>query len=68
SRFALVEIPNSIQKIKEQDMELAGNWRTHTRDLFEYYFAQNYLLTDFVRFEDSGGFWRSYYVLTLGNS
>ena len=68
SRFALVEIPSSIQIIKEQDMGLAGAWRAHTRELFEYYFARNYLLTDFIRFEDSGGFWRSYYVLTLGDS
>ena len=68
SRFALVEIPNSFQKIKEQDMGLARVWRAHTRELFEFYFAQNYLLTDFIRFEDPDGFWRSYYVLTLGDS
>ena len=67
TRFALAEIPNSIQTIKRHDLGLAGAWRAHTRELFEYYFAHNYLLTDFIRFEDSSGFWRSYYVLTLGD-
>lgn len=64
TRFALVEIPSSIQLVKQNDMGLATAWREHTRDLFEHYFNHNYLLTDFVRFEDHGGFWRSYYVLT----
>lgn len=66
SRFALVEIPSSIQSIKQNDMGLAAVWREHTRELFEHYFSHNYLLTDFVRFEDNDGLWRSYYILTSG--
>lgn len=67
SRFALVEIPSSIQSIKQSDMGLAIAWREHTRELFEHYFAENYLVTDFVRFEDSEGFGRNYYILTYGD-
>lgn len=67
TRFVLVEIPDSIQDIKEQDMSLALAWRDSTRALFEHYFATNYVLTDFVRFEDPNGFQHSYYVLTHGD-
>jgi predicted GNAT superfamily acetyltransferase len=68
SRFALVEIPDSIQLIKQHDMDLARIWRGHTRKVFEYYFAKNYMITDFTRFQASDGFWRGYYILTLGDS
>ena len=36
--------------------------------VFEFYFDHNYLVTDFVRFEDTDGYWHSYYVLTHGDS
>jgi predicted GNAT superfamily acetyltransferase len=68
TRFVLVEIPDSIQLIKQQDMDLAVTWRRTTRALFEHYFAANYVVTDFVRFEDSEGFAHNYYVLTLGDA
>lgn len=68
SRFVLVEIPDSIQAIKQRDMGLAIAWRNVTRALFEHYFAANYMLTDFVRFEDPEGLAHSYYVLTHGGS
>jgi predicted GNAT superfamily acetyltransferase len=68
TRFALAEIPDSIQLIKQRDMDLARTWREHTREVFEHYFAQNYMITDFVRFKDKDGYWHSYYVLTLGDS
>lgn len=68
TRFVLVEIPDSIQLIKQQDLDLAVAWRRSTRALFEHYFAANYVLTDFVRFEDSSGIPHNYYVLTHGDS
>ncbi len=68
SRLLLVEIPANIQFIKEGNQDLAVAWREHTRNLFEYYFDRNYLVTDFVRNRDEDGFERSYYVLTFGDS
>jgi predicted GNAT superfamily acetyltransferase len=68
TRFVLVEIPDSIQAIKQQDLGLAVAWRESTRALFEHYFAANYVVTDFVRFEDSSEIPHNYYVLTLGDS
>jgi predicted GNAT superfamily acetyltransferase len=65
-RFALVEIPDSIQTIKQKDMGLAIAWRDSTRSLFEHYFDADYVVTDFVRFDDSEGRHHSYYVLTRG--
>jgi predicted GNAT superfamily acetyltransferase len=65
-RFALVEIPASIQAVKKLDMGLAAAWRETTRALFEHYFDSNYVVTDFVRFEDSAGRMHNYYVLTRG--
>src|SRR5690606_17330820 len=35
ANIVLVEIPASIQAIKERDLELARHWRAHTRVLFE---------------------------------
>lgn len=64
ANIVLVEIPASIQAIKEQDIELARQWRAHTRVLFEHYFAHDYVVTDFARREDPPGQPRSYYVLT----
>ena len=63
-RILLVEIPGSIQAVKAADMDLALAWRLHTRELFEHYFAANYLVTDFVRDPHNGDADRSYYVLT----
>jgi predicted GNAT superfamily acetyltransferase len=67
SRFVLVEIPDSIQAIKVNDMGLAISWREATRAIFEHYFSRNYMLTDFIRFEGPDGFNHSYYVLTYGD-
>ncbi len=68
SRILLVEIPSDIQAIKKRDLDLALAWREHTRNLFEYYFERNYLVSDFVRHKETDGLWRSYYVLTFGDS
>ncbi len=62
-RIVLVEIPTNIQLIKQKDIVLAKTWRQHTRHLFEQYFLDGYLVTDFVREQDELGD-RSFYVLT----
>lgn len=63
--LVLVEIPANFQALKRQDMALAQRWRAHTRDLFEHYFAYQYVATDFTRHQDDDGRQRAYYVLTF---
>jgi predicted GNAT superfamily acetyltransferase len=60
----LVEIPASIQAIKRRDMPLAQSWRSHSRALFEHYFAQGYIITDFVHQPQEETAGRSFYLLT----
>lgn len=60
----LVEIPSAMQQVKQKDMALAQQWRDHTRKLFEHYFEQQYVVTDFARHRDEEGRQRAYYVLT----
>ena len=60
----LVQIPENIQSIKSSNKDLAYEWRMHLRELFEYYFANEYLVTDFVRDKNEEGSSRSYYLLT----
>lgn len=64
ANLILVEVPADIQTIKAEDMEVARQWRAHTRILFEHYFEHNYMVTDFARRTDENGRGRSYYVLT----
>ncbi|HSM56621.1 MAG TPA: GNAT family N-acetyltransferase [Candidatus Sulfomarinibacteraceae bacterium] len=60
----IVEIPSNIQEIKHKDMDLARQWRAHTRVLFEHYFEHQFIVTDFARRTGEQGRERSYYVLT----
>lgn len=60
----LVEIPNNFQEVKHQDMNLAQQWRAHTRVLFEHYFENHFIVTDFARRTDEEGRERAYYVMT----
>jgi predicted GNAT superfamily acetyltransferase len=60
----LVEIPSDIQQIKREDLALARQWRAHTSTLFQHYFDNDFIVTDFARREDEEGRERSYYVLT----
>jgi predicted GNAT superfamily acetyltransferase len=60
----LVEIPSNFQEVKHQDMDLAHQWRAHTRVLFEHYFEHRFIVTDFARRSDEEGRERSYYVMT----
>jgi predicted GNAT superfamily acetyltransferase len=66
SSLLLVEIPFDFQKMRSTNIELAREWRLHTRILFEGLFQQGYLVTDFVRLEGSHP--RSFYVLSHGES
>lgn len=64
----LVEIPADIQALKAADLALARQWRQHTRQLFEYYFAANFAVTDFVFQPGEDGRSRSFYLLTHNDS
>ena len=64
----LAEIPADIQALKAADMALARQWRQHTRQLFEYYFAANFAVTDFVFQPEANGRSRSFYLLTHNDS
>ncbi len=70
--FLLVEIPDDFQALKAADFHLAGEWRMHTRTIFETLFNAGYIVTDFVRSTDQVGSTnvpsRSYYVLCHGES
>ena len=60
----MVEIPAHFQHLKETKMDLAREWRSHTRELFEHYMAHQYIVTDFARRRDEEGRDRAYYVMT----
>jgi predicted GNAT superfamily acetyltransferase len=62
----LLEIPENITSLKEENISLAKDWRFHTRDLFTSLFAAGYLITDFVHLAGSSP--RSFYVLSHGES
>jgi predicted GNAT superfamily acetyltransferase len=68
NNLLLAEIPSNIQAIKSADLTLARQWRQHTRQLFEYYFAANYVVTDFVFQPAENGRSRSFYLLTHNDS
>jgi len=58
----LVEVPAEIQSIKAADTSLAAEWRIHTREIFERYFAAGYVMAEFIS-ELREGLRHSYYVL-----
>lgn len=62
----LVEIPYNFLALKSQSVEIALEWRLHSRKIFESLFAEDYLVTDFIHL--SGRFPRSYYVFSYGES
>jgi predicted GNAT superfamily acetyltransferase len=62
----LVEIPPDFQSLKASDLNLAMDWRLHSRSIFEKLFKAGYLVTDFVRSDNPSS--RSYYVLCHGES
>jgi predicted GNAT superfamily acetyltransferase len=58
----LVEIPARIQAIKAADMDLAQEWRAHTRQVFESYFAAGYTVCEFIS-QVQGDQRRNFYLL-----
>jgi predicted GNAT superfamily acetyltransferase len=65
--FALIEIPPNYQKIRQEDPELAKQWRNETREALETAFSSGYLVTDFLYLKGEQ-IPRSYYVLSHGES
>jgi predicted GNAT superfamily acetyltransferase len=59
----LAEIPADFQRLKRLNMDLAIEWRSHTRQLFENYFENGYQVNGFVRYTEDEAFNRSYYLL-----
>ena len=53
----LAEIPESINRIMAEDVDLALDWRLKTRELFRAYFERGYLVKGFHRSKD-GSFYR----------
>jgi len=50
-----IAVPPSIQAIKVHSIDLAAEWRSHTRDIFETYFAAGYTATDFISSQTPAG-------------
>jgi len=63
SDIILIEIPESFQKIKAANMELAIDWRLKTRELFQSYFTRGYVAIDFLS-EKMDEQRRNFYVLS----
>jgi predicted GNAT superfamily acetyltransferase len=59
----LIEIPASIRAVKAASLDLAREWRTRTREIFQRAFAEGYAATGFV-FTERDGHRRAAYVLT----
>ncbi len=58
----LVEIPRDLRTLKEQDPQLAEQWRLKTREIFEHYFQQGYMASEFFT-QEQGGRSRSFHLL-----
>jgi predicted GNAT superfamily acetyltransferase len=66
--LALVEIPDNIYDIRDDDPDLAIAWRLHVRDVFEGLLGPgNYVITDLVRgiHEEHT---RTFYALSRGDA
>jgi predicted GNAT superfamily acetyltransferase len=63
----LMEIPTDFQRIKQHDFSLASRWREHSRTLFEAFFRDGFLVSDFVSCTE-GDNHRSFYLLVHQDS
>ena len=50
----LLEIPESIRAVKLADLELAREWRSGIREIFQHYFARGYRAAGFHRLPQNG--------------
>lgn len=62
SEGVLVEIPESIKKVKETSMNLAIEWCEKIRPIFLSYFGRGYIASDFIS-EMCDGERRNFYLL-----
>lgn len=60
----LVEIPSDYSQIKQLDLNLALEWRMHSRQIFPVLFQHGYFVTDFIYIKEHPA--RSMYVLSHG--
>jgi predicted GNAT superfamily acetyltransferase len=60
----LVEIPAAYQQVKVQSMDIAQEWRYHTRSIFQRLFTLGYVVVDFLTTQDMGAQRRNYYLLS----
>lgn len=65
SKRVFVEIPESIQAMKSENLELATDWRLKTRHVFTHYFKKGYVVSGFASDRVEGAR-RSFYVLEKG--
>jgi predicted GNAT superfamily acetyltransferase len=63
SQLAMVEIPDNIGDIRDDDPDLAAEWQHHIRETIESLFEAGFVITDFVRGEHDGRV-RTYYVVS----
>jgi predicted GNAT superfamily acetyltransferase len=62
-KLALIEIPDNITDIRDDDPDLAAAWQQQVREILEGLFAEGFIITDFVRGERDGRM-RTYYVVS----
>ena len=63
--IVIVEIPADFLAVKAAKIDLAKEWRLHTRQIFEHLFEDGYLVTDFIHLPGTNP--RSYNVLSHGD-
>ncbi|MBX3083786.1 MAG: hypothetical protein KF716_19285 [Anaerolineae bacterium] len=63
SQLAMVEIPDNISDIRDDDPDLAIAWQKHLRETLENLITAGFIITDFVRGEHEGRV-RTYYVVS----
>jgi predicted GNAT superfamily acetyltransferase len=67
ARLVMIEIPTNFQSMRVKELDLAKEWREHTRLIFEDLFANGYIATDFIFQPEAGeGPARAYYIFSYG--
>ncbi|MEM3587803.1 MAG: hypothetical protein QXO71_10840, partial [Candidatus Jordarchaeaceae archaeon] len=62
SNLILIEVPQSIRRVKEESIDLAIDWVQKIRPLFLNYFSKRYIAADFIS-EIIEGERRNFYLL-----
>jgi predicted GNAT superfamily acetyltransferase len=67
ARLVMVEIPPNYQLMRQHELDLASEWRQHSRQMFEDLFDHGYLVTDFIFHPGSGEDPdKAYYIFSYG--